>query len=65
MADAIEEWLDLLQNGPEELKIIARARCEKSNVFNDVTIAANILHPKYRGVKLDPTHHAMFEDYIM
>lgn len=64
-ADGCELWLSLLKNAPSDLKELAEARCERSNVFNDVTITANYLHPVYRGLKLHPSHRDQIEDYIM
>lgn len=64
-ADGSELWLSLLENAPNELKMLAEDRCEKSKVFNDVTIAANYFHPVYRGLKLHPSHRDQIEDYIM
>lgn len=55
----------LLEDAPTELKKLADARCTKSNVFNDVTIAANYFHPIYRGRKLDASHRDQLEDFIM
>lgn len=63
-ADAIEEWLDLLDQAPAELQTLAQTRCMKSNVFNNVTIAANFLHPVYRGQKLSDLQKNEVNDYL-
>lgn len=51
LADAVEYWLELIETAPPELKSLAERRCEKSNVFNEYALTANLLHPKYRGRK--------------
>lgn len=65
VADATEEWLSLLKNAPDELKTIVEERCSKSKVFNNVTIAANFLHPVFRGKKLHPLHREQLDNYNM
>lgn len=44
---------------------MAGDRCERSNVFNDVTFAANCFHPTYRGKKLHSKQHAQINDFII
>lgn len=63
-ADAVEKWLELRENGPQELREYVDERCTKSNVFNDVTMTANYFHPKYRGKKLNAVQTKRVNDYI-
>lgn len=64
IADAAEAWLDLLNEAPPELKPFVESRCNKSNVFNDVTLAANYLHPVYRGSKMNASQRNQVDEYI-
>lgn len=64
IADAADAWLDLLIEAPVELKPFVESRCKKSNVFNDVTLAANFLHPTYRGLKMNDSQRNQVDEYI-
>lgn len=64
VADAVEEWIDLLAEAPNELKVVIEKRIKKSNVFNDYTLSANYFHPIYRGQKLNATQRKQVDDYI-
>lgn len=63
-ADAIEKWLSLLENASEELRGFLENRCDKSNVFNKITITANFLHPVYRGRKLNSVQTRDVQDFL-
>lgn len=63
-ADAVEEWFDLLDQAPAELRTLAQTRCTKSHVFNNITMTANYLHPVYRGQKLSELQKDAVNDYI-
>ncbi|XP_073820000.1 uncharacterized protein [Musca autumnalis] len=64
IADATEEWLDLLADASEELHEIASRRCEKSNVFNKYALSANLLHPLYRGAQLSAEQMTLVEKFL-
>lgn len=64
VADAVEEWLDLVANCPLELKRTLEDRCTKSNVFNSVSMTAHYFHPVYRGIKLSAAQRRMVDGYI-
>lgn len=49
VADALEEWMKLSKNCPEDLLGFLQYRCTKSNVINIVAMTANFFHPVYRG----------------
>jgi hypothetical protein len=63
-ADAVEKWLKLLENENDELRQLAKARCDKSNVFNKVTMTANYFHPSYRSQKLSESQKNIAQEYI-
>lgn len=62
IADAVEKWLDLLAN--DKLEKYVKERCKQSNVFNNVTMTANFLHPEYRGKKLNESQMNDVNAYI-
>lgn len=63
-ADAVEKWLDLIQNSNDELRGYVRQRTVKSKVFNEITMTANFFHPVYRGLKLNETQRTSVNDFI-
>lgn len=63
VSDAVEEWLNLLEHDSEELRGFVKSRCNKSNVFNNVTMAANYFHPIYRGRKLNASQTTAVNNY--
>lgn len=65
VADAAEKWFDLLANESHDLSEYVEQRCKKSNVFNNVTLLANFLHPVYRGQKLSESQKEVVNDYIL
>lgn len=64
-ADAAEKWLELLLNGPIELREFLEYRIKKSNIFNEVTMTAHFFHPIYRGTKLSAEQKSQFSKYII
>uniref|UniRef100_A0A1I8M9F8 BED-type domain-containing protein n=2 Tax=Musca domestica TaxID=7370 RepID=A0A1I8M9F8_MUSDO len=64
IADASEEWLDLLADASKELHDIASKRCEESNVFNKYALSANFLHPLYRGAQLSREQMTVVENFM-
>lgn len=64
LADGVEKWLDLLNNSPEELKELVKARCKKCKVFNEISLSANYFHPIYRGKKLSVSQRRVADDFI-
>lgn len=63
-ADAVEKWLDLIENESQELRDYAKQRCTKNNVFNNITMTANFFHPKHRGKKLSESQTKEVNDYV-
>lgn len=63
-ADAAEEWLKLLENGPTELRDFVESRMKKSNVLNIVTMTSNYFHPIYRGKKLSEEQQKEVKSYL-
>lgn len=63
-ANAAEKWIELLHNGPADLREFLEHRIEKSNVLNDVTMTANYLHPIYRGKRLNPDQKRQVTNYL-
>lgn len=53
VANAAEKWLQLFDDGPEELREFLKYRCKQSKVFDMVAITANYFHPVYRGKRLN------------
>lgn len=64
VADAVEKWMELAENGTEEMNQFLKYRCEKSNVFNIVTMTANFRHPIYRGKKLNADQQKEVKNHI-
>lgn len=64
IADAIEEWVNLLHNASPELKSIVDTRCRMSNVFKDITLIAHFLRPVYRGQKFTNDQSGQVSDFI-
>lgn len=63
-ADAIEKWLEVHENGSNELRVYVKNRMAKSNVLNLVTMTANYFHPLYRGQRLDEQQLQEVKNYI-
>lgn len=64
-ADAAEKWLELLADGPEDLKPFLEYRIAQSNVLNTVTMTANYLHPTYRGKRLSQDQLKEVNTYLL
>lgn len=64
IADIGEKWLDLLAHESHELRKFADERCTESNVFTNITMTANFIHPDYRGKKLNESQRKDAFDYI-
>lgn len=60
----LEKWLELLENGPEELREFLKYRLEKGNILNSVTMTANFFHPIYRGKRLSEAQLKETKSYI-
>lgn len=65
IADIVEKWLDLLAHESQELRKYANERCTQSNVFTNITMTANFIHPNYRGKKLNEAQRKDVYDYIL
>ncbi|XP_055309489.1 uncharacterized protein LOC129573203 [Sitodiplosis mosellana] len=63
-AEAVEKWLQLQSDGPEELKPFLEYRTKQSNVFNTVTMTANYLHPVYRGKRMSQEQLNKVKKYL-
>lgn len=59
--------LDLIHNpaNPSELRTKAKTRVVLNNVFNNVNLAANFFHPKYRGLKFDDAQKAQVQKFVL
>lgn len=64
-AEAAEKWLELLTDGPEDLKSFLKYRIRQSNVLNTVTMTANFLHPTYRGKRLSQDQLTEVNTYLL
>lgn len=64
VADAAEKWLELLNDGPNELLEFLNYRLLQSNVLNTVTMTANYFHPVYRGKRLNEEQQTEITSYI-
>ncbi|XP_058975159.1 uncharacterized protein LOC131801101 [Musca domestica] len=65
IADATEEWIKLLTTAKPELYEVAAERCRISKVFNKYNLAANVLHPLYKGGRLNPEQMQKVEDFLL
>lgn len=64
IADIVEKWLDLLRPESSEQSKFVVERCSTSNVFTNISMAANFIHPDYRGKKLNDTQRKDVYEYI-
>ena len=48
-ADAAQKWMELINDGPSDLRTFAEYRMKQSKVLKIVTMTANFFHPVYRG----------------
>lgn len=64
IADAVEHWLDFFAITTNEIRELAMTRCDRNNVFNKFALAANVLHPLYRGQKLSIDQQDVVENFI-
>lgn len=65
IADIIEKWLNLLRHESHELSQFVAERCSTSNVFTNIAMTANFIHPDYRGKKLNETQQQVVYDHIL
>lgn len=64
-ADAAEKWMELLDDGPIDLREFLEYRLKKSNVLNLVMMTTNYFHPVHRGKRLNEYNLAvMLVTYI-
>lgn len=64
IADAIEEWIELLSETPEEMKYLVESRMTKCNIFNKYSMTANYLHPVYGGKNLTNEQQKQVDEYV-
>lgn len=67
VADDVEPWPDLVgeKSSPGDILKMAEARCVKSKVFNNISLAANFFHPIYRGQKFDVAQRKQVESFVL
>uniref|UniRef100_A0A1I8PQE9 HAT C-terminal dimerisation domain-containing protein n=2 Tax=Stomoxys calcitrans TaxID=35570 RepID=A0A1I8PQE9_STOCA len=65
IADATEEWINLLASANPKLYEVATERCKTSDVFNKYSLTANMLHPLYKGSQLNAEQNEMVEDFLL
>ena len=64
VADAVELWMDLRL--PEDHKdLLPHLEKRKNQSLNIYSLAANVLHPVYQGLKLNEEHHGQVEEFIL